>query len=224
MKDQFNQVKFNEDFEEQEIKLNDYLNIIIRFKWIVASIFLAVFAISFIYTAKAPRIYKATSKVLLEEKMGSNLIFSSVNSNDSSINNQIQILQSFPVLKIANQILSRHEEYKSFPISLMKDSPESYFRENLSIDTERETDIVIISFESTNPLEAKEAANAAAYALMQQDTDYARIEFKNAREFLANQLDEHDRRLHSTEEELRNYKIEQCYLKKHKNLLNNHQI
>jgi len=208
MKDQFNQVKFNEDFEEQEIKLNDYLNIIIRFKWIVASIFLAVFAISFIYTAKAPRVYKATSKVLLEEKMGSNLIFSSMNSNDSSINNQIQILQSFPVLKIAHQILSRHEEYNSFPISAIKDSPENYFKENLGIDTERETDILIINFESTNPLEAKEAANAAAYALMQQDTDYARIEFRNAREFLANQLDEHDRRLHSTEEELRNYKIE----------------
>ena len=43
MKDQFNQVKFNEDFEEQEIKLNDYLNIIIRFKWIVATTFLTIF-------------------------------------------------------------------------------------------------------------------------------------------------------------------------------------
>ncbi|MCD6177151.1 MAG: hypothetical protein J7K29_04865, partial [Candidatus Cloacimonetes bacterium] len=57
-------------------------------------------------------------------------------------------------------------------------------------------------------MEAKEAANATANALMQQDTNYARIEFKNAREFLANQLDEHDRRLRSAEEELRIYKIE----------------
>ena len=104
MKEQFNQVKFNEDFEEQEIKLTDYLNIIIRFKWIVASIFLAIFVVSFIYTAKAPRIYKATSKVLLEEKMGSNLFFTSMSNKASSINNQIQILQSFPVMKITNQI------------------------------------------------------------------------------------------------------------------------
>ena len=208
MRSQFDQVKFNEDFEEQEIRLSDYLNIIIRFKWIVATTFIVIFIGSFIYTAKAPRIYKATSKVLLEEKMGSNLIFNSMGNNDSSINNQIQILQSFPVLKIANQILSGHEDYKSFPISQMEGLPESYFSGNLEIDTERETDILIISFESTNPLEAKEAANAAAYALLQQDTDYARIEFRKAREFLANQLDEHDRRLRSTEEELRNYKIE----------------
>lgn len=208
MKDQFNQVKFNEDFEEQEIKLTDYLNIIVRFKWIVASIFLAIFVVSFIYTAKAPRIYKATSKVLLEEKMGSNLFFTSMSNKASSINNQIQILQSFPVMKIANQILSRHEDYESFPISQIEGLPESYLKRNLEIDTERETDILIINFESTSPLEAKEAANAAAHALMQQDTDYARREFRNAREFLANQLDEHDRRLRSAEEELRLYKIE----------------
>ncbi len=208
MKDQFNQVKFNEDFEEQEIKLTDYLNIIIRFKWIVASIFLAIFVVSFIYTARAPRIYKATSKVLLEEKMGSNLFFTSMSNKASSINNQIQILQSFPVMKIANQILTRHKEYESFPISQTEGLPESYLKRNLEIDTERETDILIINFESTSSLEAKEAANAAAHALMQQDTDYARREFRNAREFLANQLDEHDRRLRSAEEELRLYKIE----------------
>ena len=208
MKDQFNQVKFNEDFEEQEIKLTDYLNIIIRFKWIVASIFLAIFVVSFIYTAKAPRIYKATSKVLLEEKMGSNLFFTSMNNKASSLNNNIQILQSFPVMTIANQILSRHKDYDSFPISQIDGLPEEYLKGNIEVDTERETDILIISFSSTYPLEAKEVANAAANALMQQDTDYARREFRNAREFLANQLDEHDRRLRSAEEELRTYKIE----------------
>ena len=208
MKDQFNQVKYNEDFEDQEIKLTDYINIIVRFKWTVISIFLVIFIASFIYTAKAPRIFKATSKVLLEEKMGSNLIFSSMGNKASSINNNIQILQSFPVMEIANQILSRHIEYENFPISHIEELPETYLKENLEIDTERETDILIINFESTNPIEAKEAANAAAQALMQEDTDYARIEFRNAREFLANQLDEYDRRLRSTEEELRTYKIE----------------
>lgn len=208
MKDQFNQVKFNDDFEEQEIKLTDYINIIIRFKWIVVITFLTIFIGSFIYTAKEPKIYKATSKVLLEEKMGSNLFFTSMNNKASSINNQIQILQSFPVMKIANQILSRHEDYESFPISQIKGLPESYLKGNLGVDTERETDILIISFESTNPLEAKEVANAAANALMQQDTDYARREFRNTREFLADQLDENDRRLRSAEEELRLYKIE----------------
>ncbi|MCF7858270.1 MAG: polysaccharide biosynthesis tyrosine autokinase [Candidatus Cloacimonetes bacterium] len=206
--DEYKQLKVNEDFNDQEIKLTDYFNMIIRYKWIVMSIFLAVFVVSFIYTAKAPRIYKATTKVLLEEKMGSDLFFTQMGNKASSINNTIQILQSFPVMKITNQILSRQEGYKEFPIANSEEIPELYLKNRLGIDTERETDILIINFESTNPLEAKEVANAAASALMQQDTDYARREFRNAREFLANQLDEHDRRLRSAEEELRTYKIE----------------
>ena len=200
--------QFNENLEEQEIKLTDYLNIVLRYKWLVAFIFLAVFIAFTIYTAKAPRIYKATSKVLLEDRLASDLLFSTFTNKASSINNNIQILKSFPVMKIAYQILQKHSEFESFPITKIEKSPISYLKEGLSVDTERETDILIINFESTSALEAKEASNAAAHALIQQDTDYARIEFRNTREFLASQLEEHDRRLRTSEEELRAYKIE----------------
>ena len=92
MQSQFNQ--FNENSEEQEIQLKDYINIIIRYKWLVAFIFLAVFIAFSIYTAKASRIYKATSKVLLEDRMASDLLFSSFSNKASSINNNIQILNT----------------------------------------------------------------------------------------------------------------------------------
>jgi tyrosine-protein kinase Etk/Wzc len=206
MQSQFNQ--FNENVEEQEIQLKDYINIIIRYKWLVAFIFLAVFIAFSVYTAKASRIYKATSKVLLEDRMASDLLFSSFSNKASSINNNIQILTSYPVMKIAFQILRKKPNFTSLPISKIESNQEGYLKDGLSIDTERETDILIINFESTSPLEAKEAANAAAHALIQQDTDYARIEFRNTREFLANQLEENDRRLRNSEEELRTYKIE----------------
>ncbi len=207
MQSQLNQFSENA-LEEQEIQLKDYLNIIIRYKWLVAFIFLAVFIAFSIYTAKASRIYKATSKVLLEDRMASDLLFSSFSNKASSINNNIQILTSYPVMKITYQILRKKPVFTSLPISKIESNPEGYLKDGLSVDTERETDILIINFESTSPLEAKEAANAAAHALIQQDTDYARIEFRNTREFLANQLEENDRRLRNSEEELRTYKIE----------------
>ncbi|MCK4311570.1 MAG: hypothetical protein KAW88_02425, partial [Candidatus Cloacimonetes bacterium] len=133
MQNQYNQ--FNENLEEQEVKLIDYLNIIIRYKWIVALIFIAVFIAFAIYTAKAPRIYKATSKVLLEDRMASDLLFSSFSNKASSINNNIQILKSYPVMKIAYQILQKNSEFESFPISKIEGSPVSYLKEGLSIDT-----------------------------------------------------------------------------------------
>ena len=200
--------QFYESIEEQEIKLSDYIHIISRYKWLVSFIFVVVFIATAIYTAKAPRIYKATSKVLIQENMGSDLLFTSFNNKASSINNNIQILQSYPVMEIAHQILRQKSNYDQFPISQIEGSTVRYLQGGLSIDTERETDILIISFESISSAEAKEAANAAAYALMQQDTDYARIEFRSAREFLADQLEENDRELRAAEEDLRSYKIE----------------
>lgn len=200
--------QFHESIDEQEIKLSDYIHIIARYKWLVSFIFIVVFIATAIYTARSPRIYKATSTVLIQENMGSDLLFTSFNNKAASINNNIQILKSYPVMEIAYQILKQNKNYENFPISQIEGSPVRYLQAGLSVDTERETDILIISFESTSSLEAKEVANAAAYALMQQDTDYARIEFRSAREFLAEQLEENERVLRSSEEDLRSYKIE----------------
>jgi tyrosine-protein kinase Etk/Wzc len=110
-------------------------------------------------------------------------------------------------MRRAYLILKVHPDYDNFPIKQSRNSI-GYLKSNMSVDTERETDILIINFESINSNEAKESANALAYALLLEDTDYARIEFRNSREFLANQLDEKDRKLRASEEDLRNYKLE----------------
>lgn len=200
--------QYYESIEEQEIKLSDYIRIISTYKWLVIFVFLAVFAATVIYTARSPRIYKATSKILLEEKTANNLLFTGFSNTASSINNNIQILKSYPTLQLAFQIVKRDNDYDSFPISQIEGSAVNYIRKNLSVETERETDILIISFESTSSVEAKAIANAAAQALMQQDTDYARIELRSTREFLAEQLEDSERQLMAAEEELRNFKIE----------------
>lgn len=200
--------QYYESIEEQEIKLSDYIRIISTYRWLVILAFIAVFFLTVVYTARSPRIYKATSKVLLQEKMTNNLLFTGFNNTASSINNNIQILKSYPVLQLTYQILKRDNDFESFPISQFEGSPAAYIKKNLSVDTERETDIMIINFESTNSVEAKAIANAAANALMQQDTNYARIEFRSTREFLSEQLEDNERQLMAAEEELRNFKID----------------
>jgi tyrosine-protein kinase Etk/Wzc len=200
---------YQEYHDEQEINLTDYLNVILRYKWLVLAIFITVLIVAAVYTAKAPRIYKATSKLLIEENMSEDMIFGSWGKQQSSINNKIQILKSRPVLAAVHEILKRDKDYESFPIAnLEKGSPTNYLNSRLEVETERETDVLIISYKSTNPKEAKAAANATAYALQEQDTNYARTAFRTAREFLEAQLEEADRRLRIAEEDLRLYKIE----------------
>lgn len=200
--------KYQEIMDEQEIKLSDYLNVIMRYKWLVILLFILTVSIAVIYTTRAPRIYQATTRILLEDKSSSNILFTSFRNQGNSINNNIQILKSNPVMEIADQIMSKHPDYNQFPINTIEGSPVGYLKNNLSVSTERDTDILIISFQSTSPLEAREAANAAAQALIQQDTDYARIELRSTREFLSDQLEENERELRASEEDLRAYKIE----------------
>jgi polysaccharide biosynthesis transport protein len=197
----------NETQDEQEIKLSDYLNIILRYKWVIISVFILVMIAAYFYISDSPRIYRSTSKILIEDRASSSLFLNTFNNQATSLNNNIHILKSRPVLDIAYNILSNKEDFEKLPIA-NSGNIYSYFRERLEIDTERETDILMISFESIDPNETKEVSDALAYGLMQQDTDHARKEFRTTREFLADQLEEKDRKLRTSEEDLRNYKLE----------------
>jgi len=201
------QNQYYEQTDEQEVRIGDYLHTINRYKWLVILIFLIVFGYFFITTTRAPRIYKATSKVLVEDKMTSNLLFTNYRNQSSSINNTIHLLSSRPVLRITNQIVQKHNEYNELPIS-KTGVPVAYVKGRMSVGTERDTDIIIISFESVSPLETQVVSNAIAQAIIQLDTENARAELRNTREFLANQLDEEERRLRAAEEDLRIYKID----------------
>lgn len=198
---------FEDQFDEREVNLTDYLNIILRYKFHAIITFIVVMIVASIYTVRQPQIFKGTCKILIEDSMSNDLLFNSFSNKATNLNNNIHILKSRPTLNAAYQLLKSNSEYKKFPIST-SDSPLGYLANNMTIDTERETDILIISFESINPLECKEAANALAEGLMQSDTEYARREFRVTREFLANQLDEKDRKLRASEEDLRNFKLE----------------
>ncbi len=202
---------YQETYDEQEIKLSDYLHIIQRFKWLSLTIFVLVFLAAVIYTYRAPRIYQASAKILLETSKSTDFLFSPMGNQGTSINNNIQIIQSTPVMKIAHEIMENDVYYSTFPINGTEEEPVNpigYLKSRISIDNERETDILAISYESTNPREAQAMANATAYALIQDDTNNARTEFRKTREFLENQLDEKERLLRLAEEDLRAYKID----------------
>ncbi|MBT3168694.1 MAG: polysaccharide biosynthesis tyrosine autokinase [Candidatus Cloacimonetes bacterium] len=198
-----------QEFEEQEINFTDYLNIVARYKWIAISLFVAIVGISFLYTARSPRIYKTKATVLLEENRTSDLFIASYGTNTSTINNNIYILKSRPVVTLIYKLMQGHDDFERFPVyKLGAQNAVSHIIQNLSIETERDTDLLFINAESTYPIEAKEIANSAARALQQQDTDYARTEFRSIREFLSLQLDDQERNLREAEEQLRSYKIE----------------
>jgi tyrosine-protein kinase Etk/Wzc len=211
MQNQFNQINRNIEQEEQEINLKDYFNVIARYKWLVIGIFILVFMAVSVHTSRQPRIYKASAMILLETIASDNFLFSTPTLTKSSINNHIEILKSYPVLELAYKILQRDPNFKIMPISgLPKDeNPLGYMRRRVSVESKRDTDILTVNFESTSRVEAMKASNALSEALRQQNTEFARMEFTNAREFIGEQLEEAELRLRASEEDLRLFKIEQ---------------
>ena len=79
------QNQFYEQTEEQEIKLTDYLHIISRYKWLIMALFVLVVATAVYYTYNSPKIYSASSTIMLEEKSSENLLFSSMANKATSI-------------------------------------------------------------------------------------------------------------------------------------------
>ena len=201
------------DFND-EMSILEYFRIVLFYKWLVLLIFLSVLALTLVYTLSRPNIYEATSVVLLDERNPAQdfMMFTHGGLSRSSINNTIAILNSRPVINLAIQYIQRHPESDYFPLMMADDSETTdlvmKIRKQKNAATSRETDTISISFQSTDPNEAMVVANALADALIQQNTQFARLEFTNAREFLESQLEVVIKRLQASEEDLRDFKVD----------------
>ena len=191
---------------QDEIRLSDYIRIILQFRYLIVLIFVLVLAMTILYTARQPKIYSASSKILLENQKGkTDLIFMATPGiTASTINNHIELMKSKPIAGLAWEIMKRNPDWQSFPLGF--GNPVNGLKGRMKVESKRETDILTISFESTNQTEAMAAVNSIAEAVMQQNTQYARLEFTNIREFLETQLDAISRRLQTSENDLREFK------------------
>ncbi|MCK4339474.1 MAG: GumC family protein, partial [Candidatus Cloacimonetes bacterium] len=192
--------------QEQEIKLKDYLRIILQHKWLIVIIFLMVVGATSFYTIRAPRIYKSSGKVLLELKKQTDLFFPTSGFGRNDLNNQMEVIQSTPIMIGAIEKLRRHPEATGFPI-LAATIPERTLAAGIDVSSGREVDIIDISYKSINPLEAQTVVNYAIESYQEENLKYARAEVTNVREFLEKQLDITSKKLSISEEDLREYKI-----------------
>lgn len=207
---------------EDEIKISDYLAIIYRFKFLVFFIFAIVAVGSYYYTSKQPKIYSAGGRILLEDSKSSTemLMLGSMGTSKTSLNNNIQIIQSTPVMVSAAEKLVQSPNFSQFSLpssNIAKSSPlyERYIRSiagairgRFKIESIRETDVLTLSYESESPAECAEAINALEMAFQDETTKYARLEFTQIREFLEERVKETKSFLENAEQQLRDFKKE----------------
>jgi len=198
--------QFPEQEQEQEIKLRDYYRIILRHIKLIIIIFVLVMAATVYYTIRAPRIYESSGKILLELNKQTDLFFTTGGFGRNDLNNQMEVIKSPSVMENAIAKIKRHPDAENFPI-LSNDNPQGSLAKNIEVSAKRETDIIDITFKSTNPREAEAAVNAVMNSYQEESLKYTRAEVTSVREFLEKQLDITSKKLAISEEDLRAYKI-----------------
>lgn len=190
-----------------EVNLTDYIRVVLQYKWLIFLIFTVIMSATVYYTVKAEKIYQSSARILLEEsKNAQDFMMFASDVTSKTINNTTQILRSKPVILTALELLKRDPNFENMPLA-KAESPAGALLKMLSIETMRESDVLILSCESTSPYESAAAVNAIAGALKRENQDYARQELTNIRRFLDEQLTNITTRLENSEEDLRSFKL-----------------
>ena len=181
------------------------IEIIYRYKYVVAISFITIVAIVLFFTLNQKKIYEASVTILVQSKP-TNPFEPYVPRN---LYNELEILQSKTMqLKAAEKVLERFyldvEKRDTFWVikEAIKLRPnDSYFSKefknliafyigsSISIYSEKNTDIIKFSYKSYNPIEAAEIANIYADCYRELDLQKSRAKAAEARVF----LEEHNR-------------------------------
>jgi len=155
------------------IQVKDIVQLLWSRKFIVLFFFVAVVSVTLIYTVKSPKVYRATAKLEIENEtidlFQSGSAFTIDTSSRDYFRTQCSKIKS---RKVAGNVIAMRrfkvtdpktrEERLMHPLEL---------RRKLKVEPERDTRLVNISVEDTDPKQAMEMANAVAEEFIKFNVD-----------------------------------------------------
>ncbi|MEW6096588.1 MAG: XrtA system polysaccharide chain length determinant [bacterium] len=192
-------------FRTTQFNVGDYLQIIFRRKWLFIIPFLTVFLTTVIGSFSLPKIYQATSMLLVEEK---SLISPLVRDMAvaPTIQERLNILKeqitSWFRLK---EMVEKLELAKDIKDQKALDSLVQSLRNRIKVIL-KGPHIIQISFEDTNPKVAQDVVNYITENFVQENLSGQSEEALAAIKFIRDQLDIYRQNLEKTEADLRAFK------------------
>ncbi len=210
---------------QQEPRFEDYLQIILRGKWIILTTFLLVLGGTAVYTFIAQPMYEATTSVLIDTKGQQNtgLLFDVTGFGAvKNIKNELEILKSRALAEaVAQSLLEKKftDEESTDPILIIappKDerAQRQYatvaeivkrFETDVEFDPVRDSDVIKVTAKSANPREAALIANTFAKVYYDRNMYTSRTRSRAVREFLQAQLQTRTQNLDKAEGDLQRY-------------------
>jgi len=192
--------------EIAHVGLHELLRIILRRRWIVLGVFLAILASTIVFSIRQPNVYEAGVSLLIQRDNKPILgIMLETEQSRNMINNQVEIIRSRSLAAEVASILKRHPEAAElgFTDEVLVAQAVMY---SLTVLSTRTTDVITVLIQTNNPRQAAVMANAVGEAYMARNLSYSRGEFAEIRKFLERQLPVIEKRLFSEENQLRQFK------------------
>ncbi|MES2764685.1 MAG: polysaccharide biosynthesis tyrosine autokinase [Bacteroidota bacterium] len=196
--------------QERRINIYDYIQIILRGKWIILAAFLTIFVASAYYTWTRPSVYEAKSKMIISSKQNDAMsIFKGMGGTEErGIKNELEVMKSFPLLvKTAELLLDRkyidtNSKAEVLPIITHKDKRNADLRKShydtlmsvasqlgsiIQLSPVRDADVVEVTTRTNHPVEAAIIANTFVESYQTDNEENSRSNARRLRTFLEEQ-------------------------------------
>ena len=216
-----------EAFNEEEINLEDLWETIKRRKIVIVSFLVVVLLAVGIYTIKTTPIFKATTKIIIEQQQSSLIDL----GKENDISTWVELLRSrqlaLEVIKkvgldsileerhqkrtfLASIFPFLHSEVKDKPLDeqAQKDTLINWYLSNLKISTSKNSRIVNISFLDSSPEIAARTANAHAQTFIKRYIELQQSEAEQILQWLQQQLRQQRKKLEEARQELYRFQKE----------------
>ncbi|MDD2431551.1 MAG: GNVR domain-containing protein [Firmicutes bacterium] len=185
-----------------ELELIDFINILKKYWYLIIGLTLVAAIIAGVLSSLMPPIYEADARILIREGSGaglSSMLFGDITGQTrNEIQNSVEILKSRTLSYNTAQLLSLDFELGTEDLNS--------FRKSFSVQPVQGTDFIRITYQSEDPVFAKNAVNALVDAFIESSLLYNREEARSARDFIEQQLSTLEETLSSAENSLSEFK------------------
>ena len=201
-------MSINQETQDSSVDIQQYW-LIFKRRWLVASIvFASVFGATALVTYLTKPVYESEGKLVFTKKSGASSLsglsqqmgeLGALTNLSNPVDTESEIIRSYPiVIKTITTLNLTDDQGKQLSLEV--------FLKKLKLKTVRGTDVMQLSYKSTNPQEAANVVNSLMKYYLESNVRTNRREATSAREFLSKQLPEVESRVTKAEMNLRRFK------------------
>ncbi len=201
-------MSINQEDQDSSIDIQQYW-LIFKRRWLVSSIvFASIFGVTAFVTYSTKPVYESEGKLVFTKKSGASSLtnlsqqmgeLGALTNLSNPVETESEIIRSYPIIiKTITSLKLTNDEGKQLSWEV--------FLKKLKLKTIRGTDVIQLSYRSTNPQEAANVVNSLMKYYLESNVRTNRTEARSAREFLSRQLPEVEKRVTKAEMNLRQFK------------------